>query len=337
MRRAVFASAALALALALAALAGELVARAAGLAPQAPPTTDDPWSEPHPVLGWRNREGVARSNEAGAVAMTFWSGGRRASRAAPAPLAPPRRRVALVGGSWMQGYGVVDEETAGFRLQSARPEWLVENFGTGGYGTLQAQLSAELAVDEGRLAPDVVVYGFATFHAMRNVATHAWLAGLRARSGDRLAPPRAEIDGPRLVVHAPVLALPAWPLERRSALVAAIHERASERALRERDAWAEPVTLRLLRTFPAAMRARSARAIVAILHGSEEEGLGRYAAAAARGGAAVVDCRYPGDGAQPHLRVGGTGHPNGIVHAHWARCIEAAIDALAAPRPGAGR
>jgi len=332
MRRALFALAAALLGGAAAIALAELGARAAGLAPLRAPASDDAWSEPHATLGWRNREGRARSNEAGAVPMTFWTDGRRASRPTPEPRSRPVYRVALVGGSWLQGYGVADEQTAAYLVGVARPDVLVENFATGGYGTLQAWLSAELAIDEGRIAPDLVVYGFAPFHAMRNVASYEWLAGLRARSGDGLAPPRAEIDGPRLVVHPPVAALPTWPFERSSALVAVAHARASERAVRDRARWAEPVTQRVLRQFAASMRERGTQLAVALLFGEGEE-LARYVTGATRAGADVVDCRHPQDLREPHLRVGGTGHPNALAHAHWAACIEGLL-ARALPRDG---
>ena len=78
------------------------------------------------------------------------------------------------------------------------------------------------------------------------------------------------------------------------------------------------------------MRDFPARLLVAILYGDDDE-IDRYVDDWRRHAIAHVDCRVPGDPWQPGLRVGGTGHPNAIAHAHWARCLG---DWLVAQPPG---
>jgi hypothetical protein len=276
-----------------------------------------------PELGWINLEGTAPSTEAGHVPMTFWDGGRRRSRADAS--APPnlqgeaQNQAVLVGGSWLQGYGVRDEETFAWKAGEALPSWQFENFGTGGYGTLQAALSAEVALREGRIAPDLIIYAFATFHGMRNVQTFDWVDGLRDRSGQRLIPPRAAFRGGRIVRHPPGSSLANWPLEGVSAAVRTLHESVARASLRERDAWVAPITRRLFQDLDEFSRANGARFAVMTLFG--EHDFPGYEAHLLRRGIESFDCRYPGDPYAAALRVGGNGHPNGIVHSYWAECL----------------
>lgn len=314
------------------AVVGELVARSAGRTPWRAGLETDAWSTPHPVLGWINRAGTNLSNEAGNVPMTFWDGGRRRSREHPTPPAAATRQAVLVGGSWTQGYGVRDEQTFAWKAGELLPDWHFENFGTGGYGTLQSAMSAELGIDEGRIEPELVVYGFATFHAMRNVQTFNWVDGLRDRSGERLIPPRAAFEGGHIVRRAPGTPLRNWPLEGVSALVRTVHESAVRQALLERETWIAPAMRRLIRDLDQHSHENNARFAVMTLFGEAElQGVQEHLR---RNGIDEIDCRYPSDPYAPELRVGGTGHPNEIVHAYWAKCLSdwmrANLDAPAA-------
>jgi len=350
-RRALFGLAAAGLVVALLAVllvAGEWLARREQLAPLPARLREEAWARPDPMLGWVPRAGVFHAEESGRAAMTFLPGGRRATRARPDPPPDARVEVVLVGGSWTAGYGVRDDETFGWLLGEALPEVRVENLGAGGYGTLQSGMRAELAYAQRRIAPDVVVYGFATFHAMRNVDTAAWARGLWSTTGQRLAPPRAELvaappadaggdasgAGERLVVHPPQT-LPAWPLERHFALVRVLHARWLEFAWRERERQAPAVTQRLLRRFASSVRRMGAEPVVMVLFGDDE--LRPYLQELHDGGVATLDCRFPDDPKSAALRVGGTGHPNATVHRYWADCLRRHLKHRVLPRfaPGA--
>jgi hypothetical protein len=43
-----------------------------------------------------------------------------------------------------------------------------------------------------------------------------------------------------------------------------------------------------------------------------------------------IDCNYP---ILPRLRVPGEGHPNGEMHARWARCIGDRLETVDRPTP----
>ena len=82
-----------------------------------------PFFEPDPVLGWRVKSGQfivpAYSGNGPGIRMTFLSGGRRVTELG-SPL-PGREVVALVGGSYTQGWAISDDETFPWRLQQAHP------------------------------------------------------------------------------------------------------------------------------------------------------------------------------------------------------------------------
>ena len=328
-RRLLFAALSALLVLGGAAAGGEIVARALGAKPYGHRTALLPWAEPHPVLGWANREGVHRADDPGRSEMAFWAGGRRASRPDETLPKESSLRAVLVGGSWFQGFGVVDRETFAWRLGELLPYARFDNYGTGGYGTLQSLMRVELVARTTDPAPDLLVYGFASFHDVRNVQTYQWASGLRDRSGQRLAPPRASIEAGRVVRHPPG-ALPDWPLERLSGLVAALHEAWFRHALRDRNAQVQPVTQRLLWQMQQAADQIGSRLLVMLIYGFDE--LDPYVLDMARRRVDFVDCRYPEDPRQRRLRVGGTGHPNAIVHDYWARCLAARIEGRSPPQ-----
>ncbi len=78
--------------------------------------------------------------------------------------------MALVGCSFIEGFGLDDTETSGWKLQSILPNYSVQNFGAGGYGTLQALLVIrDLPKRYRETQGSVIVYGFADFHQARNI------------------------------------------------------------------------------------------------------------------------------------------------------------------------
>ncbi len=262
--------------------------------------------------------------------MTFWADGRRASRPEPAAADAPVR-VWLVGGSFTQGYGVPDHQTFAWLLDASLPALTVENYGTGGYGTYQSLLLLEQLFATQAVAPDLVIYGFVRFHANRNVLTSGWLEALRDNGGERFASPFVALrDG--ALHRQPSASIQNWPFERRSALVHTLHAGWYRFALRDRDAQALPATLALLEEMNERVRQSGARLLVVVLHDGGEPQI--FDGSSLAGRESSLNCTHPkGLYRSPELRVGGTGHPNHRVHAHWAGCIEDWLDAHLQPRP----
>src|SRR5690242_8584406 len=103
--------------------------------------------EADPDLGWRTKEGqydlASPGLREGAVRNTNWSGGRRATGTQSAGSAKPQ--VLFFGDSYIQGYGLSDQETLPWIVQQHHPEVEVSNYGAGSYGTYQCYLAMNRA------------------------------------------------------------------------------------------------------------------------------------------------------------------------------------------------
>jgi hypothetical protein len=296
---------------------------------------DSGWAESHPVLGWRNRAGAARSVEPGHAWMHFWSDGRRATRPDAEQGRADGPLVLWTGGSFAQGYGIADEETAAWRLSACLPGARFENVATGGYGTVQAWLSVGVAAEASpRLErPALVLYGMLAAHAQRNVATWDWIRSLTDRNGNRVEPPRARLAGDGVEIL-PFRTLPDWPAEAHSALLTALHDLALRGALHDREAGEVEATRRVLARFADDVRARGARPVVVLLDWANHRpaSLASYRSALADDGVDVVDCGVALEPGSPRFRTGGdSGHPSGLVNARWSACVADWLQAHGGP------
>lgn len=129
-------------------------------------------------LGWSARQGeyslvwADLTNIDHPVRTTNWSKGRRATSAhEPAQDAANQGRVLFFGDSYVQGYGLSDDETLPWIVQKRHPGLEVSNYGTGLYGTYQSYLSMKKWVHE----PASVYYMFSSFHEDRNAAAPSFL------------------------------------------------------------------------------------------------------------------------------------------------------------------
>ena len=140
------------------------------------PSGDDSQYAPDPDLGWRNREGrfdLVDPRGGTPMRYTNWSQGRRATTDREPSAAPAR--VLFFGDSYVQGYGLSDQQTLAWMVQQAHPELAVSNYGTANYGTFQSYLAIKKYVRE----PGAVFYLFNGFHEGRNVADANWVRVVR--------------------------------------------------------------------------------------------------------------------------------------------------------------
>jgi hypothetical protein len=328
-------------------LLGELVVRASGRRP---------WSgmvrpkEPQlyvedPELGWRLRPG--RYSHPGytpgseALRIHVLPDGSRDAGYTGSGGEP---WLALLGGSFVQGWGLSDEQTLAWELQKHQRGWRVANHGVGGYGTHQSLLVLERLL-AGQVVPSLVLYGFIPLHEPRNVADAGWLESLaRAGRGSLVAAPSATLDAEgELVRHEP-RRHPRWPLREWSAL-ATFGELLTARSLAEgRSEQARDVTLQLLAAMNRISVARGARFAVVFLwtppgarvpyregadpHPRVYRG-DLYASALRAEGVPMLDCSHE---ITPELAVPGEGHPGAELNDFWAACVSEWLDATAPRR-----
>lgn len=273
--------------------------------------------EPDAQLGWRNKPGAHRlppfSGVGPEVRFTFLEDGSRATSRVPREGRP----LLLLGCSFTQGYAVSDEETFAWRLGELLPSLPIVNLGTSGYGTCQSLLAFERWV-AAHGAPRAVLYAFMDEHEWRNVASAETLDGVARRAGlGYAALPWCDVDAAGALVRQPLRQHPEWPLRRSLALVA-LAERAWVRLeANPRTARRREVTRSALLVLRDEAAASGTSLLTTQLWGSDESER-HLAAVAAEAGIPFADCRIELDRT---LQVPGDGHPNGVAHGRYARCL----------------
>ena len=182
-------------------LAGaEILLRASGRGPWHPLFIDPAQPviyQPDSALGWKHKEGEYRfpafSPLGRGVRMRFEPDGSRSTGARPGA---GGGTIAIVGGSFTEGFAISDHETFAWKLQERFPSMRVRNYGHGGYGTYQSLLLLEQVLSQ-RPAPVMALYGFFEGHEIRNVATADWLEmlSMMARRHSTISVPYATLAG----------------------------------------------------------------------------------------------------------------------------------------------
>jgi len=140
---------------------------------------DDSEYAPDPDLGWKNRQGrfdLVDPQRNSPFRYTNWSQGRRATAdLEPAQDSADTPRVLFFGDSYVQGYGLSNQQTFAWIVQQKHPDLAISNFGTADYGTYQSYLAIAKYVH----GPCSVFYLFNGFHEGRNVADPDWVRILK--------------------------------------------------------------------------------------------------------------------------------------------------------------
>jgi hypothetical protein len=130
----------------------------------------------------------------------------------------------VIGGSNAQSYGVRDEESFVYILSKRYPQLWFENFGNGGYGTVQSLILAKRAYRDfyTTVKPKLILLAFDDSHALRNVSDQSWVYSISDEEGQYVAPPHYRVRDGSLVFY-PFQTIGFWPLEKYSALITLLH------------------------------------------------------------------------------------------------------------------
>ncbi len=299
-----------------------------------------PWPQPirfstqsifdHETLGWQNRQGVYVGRKEGndLIYQTYWPGGLRATATHQRESSDS---TVLLGCSYMQGFGLRDQETFGWQLQEKYPNLNVLNYGTPGYGTCQSFiLMKQLFNNEPK--PNTVIYGFIGHHEERNVFNPSWTRALSLRTpGKHLRIPYCELSSQGEIKVSPPAAHPVWFLRDRSALVAAVDNLTAKLLSAREEQRRVPVTKSLILELNKLATNAQSRFIVAILEASTPTKKD-YQNYLKENGVEVIDCIHP-EWPSPALRIPGDLHPNASVNKFWSDCVAAALGAGNAAAP----
>ncbi len=278
------------------------------------------WAEPHPTLGWSNRSGRFLSVEPGHAPMHFLTNGRRASW--PVTKHDVQKLVYVIGGSFTQGYGILDRETFAFQLNNLYPRVWFENYGVGGYSTYQCLLKLKaLFHSSSDKIPDLVVYGLIKDHIRRSVADPGWIRSLTDSTGHFLVPPYVRAKGDSLT-QLPPATIAEWPLETSSALVRLLSD-AHLNLTYDVDGDEKNRVIRLLLQDLERFVSDNGSTLLVVLLDKIKGDIKSFLDAE---GIRYADCQNDNFYSNPSFRVGGIGHPSALQNTLWARCLKQAID-----------
>jgi hypothetical protein len=215
--------------------------------------------------------------------------------------------LALTGCSFIEGFGLDDVDTAGWKLQTALPGYSVQNFGTGGYGTYQSLLAIKALPERFRTSPGaVILYGFADFHAARNIRSSG---GQRAWSDEAIFPV-CDLNGCGVWSGK---RMEGWL--RRSRAISLLENIVDLVGSVWNSGTARKVTERLVAEMQGTVRAMGARLIIAPVTEIDSE----WAAFFRSINAEVVLCAP--SIVDPKTYLLGDGHPNARWNEDYSRCI----------------
>lgn len=216
------------------ALVSEIVMRWSGFRPWTSPplfiATDPPgpYFRLHPTRGFAHVPGQSRFTLAGdyTFKVTHRDDGLRITHPLTTPISVDKKQIWIFGCSFTHGFGVSDEGTYPWILQSRLPDYEVVNFGTDGYGDVQSLVQLRETLKNGK-KPAIVVVAYTFFHDMRNAMTRSWRKNLLSdnRLG-QISCPYGKLgpDG-NLVIDYERLRYPGEFLLRHSALLNYLDER----------------------------------------------------------------------------------------------------------------
>ena len=287
------------------------------------------WSAPDPDLGWINKQGTSRSIGEGAAQMTFWDTGRRASRASEAPPAGGIP-IMIIGGSNAQSYGVVDEDTFAYRLGQRYPQLWIENFGNGGYSTVQALMLAERAYKDfyKDTKPKLILLAFDDAHILRNVSDQSWIFSISDSEGRYIAPPHYRLDKNGQLAFHPFRTIGFWPLETRSAALTVLHNVWLQSLAYNTAPQSLAVTREMITRTADFATAHGALFAVAVLEDDTQITPTLFKDAPFP----HVDCSALGRSDPKSYFLAGNSHPNPTLHAHFTECIGAWLDSDVLPK-----
>lgn len=267
------------------------------------------------VRGWRQKEGnFMLTDTKRTIRAAYDSEGRRAVRDGEAQ---KLASVLLFGDSFVQGFGLNDEQTFAWLLSERFPQCVVMNYGTGGYGTTQVLLTAREALLKVHQAPVLMVYMFNNFHEARTVGAPDWQRVVRA-------PPRGfffpySALGPKGELK--ILSSPGqgvWPLSLRLRLSALIEDAFENLAALPRLLNRRHTTERVLEELKLTAAGGNADLLIALydLSSREREDYEHFLTGS---GIQWRDCSFPGYDTPQYRQP--DWHPDQAANERIAACI----------------
>ncbi len=297
----------------------EIVFRSLGYTRPAPSQAKDQGIVLDNDLGWRTVPGkylFTTPDGTQTIATTILSDGSR--KTGHTGLSGPS--IELVGGSVLFGFGLADEQTMAWKLQTELPEYSIKNFGVNGYGTYQSYLASLKRLRQQKKAPAMVFYGFGIFHEPRNIGHPEWQMQLSRYSSSRnnfMPYCQMNADGACSKIG-PLWHYPGLPL-RTTLTTSAVLE---EIYVRARD-WPRlgtetAATLWILKTWAQELKQHESQLMVFFFDKDSKQK--HYKSFLEREGIKYVDC-YDNDFGKAQFKLSWDSHPNEILNRSGANVL----------------
>jgi len=318
----------------LSVVAAEVTVRLAGISPVPQPPAVANESLFHiedQQLGWYNRpiiKQVAVTIVGRPHTITSLENGARVTSNSPmSGRAGFRRDVIFIGCSFTHGFGLNDDETYAWKVQAARPDWNVHNFGVNGYGTCQAYMLLKRLFERDKWHKPVVIYGFIDDHEDRNVADYQWHYDLsRLSSTGNASLPSCMLDSSGSIVFNALRPYPQFPLRHTLASVQILEKLYLKLVGASLAGQKRPITEQLLIEMEALVTAQSGQLAV-LLFDAGGSRISRYREFLERRGIRVVNLNPSGRNITGPLTQA-DGHPNGRMTDLIAERVVEFVDSL---------
>ncbi|MFK7934911.1 MAG: hypothetical protein AB8G22_15485 [Saprospiraceae bacterium] len=275
------------------------------------------------VLGWRNKAGHYNyppysTDVMDNIQVDILENGFRSTSKKDSVRVEKAEKILFVGGSFVQGLAISDEETMAWKIQESFPAMEVINGGVPAYGTYQSLLSLEqylVKMDSVK----TVFYGLLDHHTHRNVATPFWmdlLSGMLPQNHVEI--PYVSLENDQLVRHPPQ-AYRRISLGSTFAIVKLIERTVfnHKQNIKEKDR----ILMLLLEEMEQLVEANGAKLVV-IGFNLEPNHL----ALLEQHQFTVLDCQW--DLTDTSYIVKGEGHPSGKMNAEWAEEVATYLNGI---------
>jgi tetratricopeptide (TPR) repeat protein len=121
-----------------------------------------------PYLGFRLAEGPFRFSVTSDYAWTATHSPQGQRLTSNPTVSSDHPELWVLGCSFTYGWSINDNQTLAARLQEQWPDWNIRCWAVPGFGTTQSFLQLKRALEAGD-KPDIVYYGYGSFHETRNV------------------------------------------------------------------------------------------------------------------------------------------------------------------------
>ncbi|MEW6101542.1 MAG: hypothetical protein AB1481_04535 [Candidatus Omnitrophota bacterium] len=301
-------------------VSAEIILRGKGYPARSKVKERVPFFELDSVLCWKNKPG-----------QYYWPGPQDkvtiwldTSRAVQPEPRERKESIVMLGGSYVFGWLIRDQETFIWKMQQEFPLIDLRNCGVCGYGTYQSLLFLRRLLASGP-APVLVVYGFDSSQEERNVASWNLLSFLM-QATDEVVDRKIEDYFPycslgkegslregRINLHS------GWPFRNKLATSSFLRDLYMQFARMRDTSSAQTVTKKLLLEMNKLCEEKGAKFAVALLDFREEE-KSRYIRFFQEGSISFIDCINSEFTLMKSDTIQG-GHPGAEINSHWAQCL----------------